>query len=318
MQTGNRDYYGKNQYWTPPNIGITQSLIGSALSNVTLNNNGDDLFDVVDIDDGQVIAPNENLPIQASNFKITATDEEIVADSQNACSVKVVQGFIDDIDHNLLTNYMTEAECDSKYLTKNGWQQDHYSDPPTTGYSKTEVDNTFATITTTNTISNNLTNNYYDKTTTDSTFATQSTVNTINNNLTNNYYTKTQVDEKLANIDLSDYATKEWVEAAISSGGDVGPVVATETGEYTDYAMNCYVDFNEDPTTGIDSTMYSTYGPRNHYNDGYASSWYVQSPLFSIKGSNDGRTYDIQILDEWVRNELEFRMRVVKTMPVEH
>ena len=37
MQTGNRDYFGKNQFWTPSNISITNSIIGDKLNNITLS-----------------------------------------------------------------------------------------------------------------------------------------------------------------------------------------------------------------------------------------------------------------------------------------
>ena len=39
MQTGNRDYFGRNQFWTPSNISITQSIIDDKLNNITLNDN---------------------------------------------------------------------------------------------------------------------------------------------------------------------------------------------------------------------------------------------------------------------------------------
>ena len=247
MYTGFSNGIGKNQMITPPTFALTQSLISDAIDDLGLNNNSNDLFhitvDGVEVAKDEVtgeeaniyIQPTLDVPIKAKNFTITAEDSDIVADENNACSVKIVRGFIDDIDDNLLNNYMTEAECDSKYLTKNGWNGS-YSDPATAGYSKTEVDNTFSTISTVNTLSNNLNTNYYTKTACDSTFATQTTVNTINNNLTNNYYTKTQVDNLIEGIDIPEnlvteeeleealepYATKTYVDNAIESAGNGG------------------------------------------------------------------------------------------------
>lgn len=274
--------YGKNNMWSSSSIGVTEALIRNA---VNLNNNGDDLFDVVD----DKIVPNADLPIQASNFKITSSDEDIVADNSNACSVGVVRDFIDDIDTKLLENYMTETECDSKYLTKNNWSGS-YTDPLTAGYSKAEVD---------------------------STFATQSTVNTINNNLTNNYYDKTQVDDKLANIDLSDYATKEWVEAAISSGGDIGPIIATESGTFETLTDETYVDLNASPTISTSMHLYDAYN-RNHYNEGFKSSYFLKSAKFTVKGYNTATgEYDQPVSDEGFRKELLFYGRAVKSVPDE-
>ena len=34
MQTGNREFNGKNQFWTPSNLGLTQSLIDNKLNNI--------------------------------------------------------------------------------------------------------------------------------------------------------------------------------------------------------------------------------------------------------------------------------------------
>ena len=159
MYTGFSNGIGKNQMITPPTFALTQSLISDAIDDLGLNNNSNDLFhitvDGVEVAKDEVtgeeaniyIQPTLDVPIKAKNFTITAEDSDIVADENNACSVKIVRGFIDDIDDNLLNNYMTEAECDSKYLTKNGWNGS-YSDPATAGYSKTEVDNTFSTIST--------------------------------------------------------------------------------------------------------------------------------------------------------------------------
>ena len=34
MQSGIREYAGKNKYWTPSNIGITGSMINNAINNI--------------------------------------------------------------------------------------------------------------------------------------------------------------------------------------------------------------------------------------------------------------------------------------------
>ena len=249
--------YGKNNMWSSSSIGVTQALIRNA---VNLNNNGDDLFDVVD----DKITPNEDLPLQASNFKITSTDEKIMADETNACSVKVVRGLISDIDNNLVENYMTETECDSKYLVKNGWIDGHYSDPATSGYSVAEVDAALSTKA-----------------------------------------NSADVDAK-----LEAYATKDWVEAAISSGSDIGPMVASQTGSYQSNTQYSYADFNASPTTSSPMHLFDSLN-RNHYNVGYRSSYYLKSAKFIIKGYNsETDAYDQDIYWEYVMKELECRMAV--------
>ena len=215
--------YGKNNMWSSSSIGVTQALIRNA---VNLNNNGDDLFDVVD----DKITPNEDLPLQASNFKITSTDEKIMADETNACSVKVVRGLISDIDNNLVENYMTETECDSKYLVKNGWIDGHYSDPATSGYSVAEVDAALSTK------------------------ANSADVDAALSTKANS----ADVDAK-----LEAYATKDWVEAAISSGSDIGPMVASQTGSYQSNTQYSYADFNASPTTSSSMHLFDSLN-RNH------------------------------------------------------
>ena len=290
--------YGKNNMWSSSSIGVTETLIRNA---VNLNNNGDDLFDVID----DKIVPNADLPLQASNFKITSTDEEIVADETNACSVKVVRNFINDIDTNLFENYMTETESDSKYLVKNGWISGHYSDPATSGYSVAEVDSALSAKANASDV--------YTKAQVDEALSTKANSADV--------YTKAQVDDLISGIDtgvtedelntkLEAYATKDWVEAAISSGSDVGPMVASQTGSYQSMSQYSYVDFNATPTTSSPMHLFDSLN-RNQYNEGYRSSYYLKSAKFSIKGYNsETGEYDRDIYWEYVMKELECRMVV--------
>ena len=34
MQSGNREYFGRNEYWTPSTIGLTQSLIDTSINKI--------------------------------------------------------------------------------------------------------------------------------------------------------------------------------------------------------------------------------------------------------------------------------------------
>ena len=36
MQTGNREYLGRNEFWTPSTIGLTQSLIDTSINKIEL------------------------------------------------------------------------------------------------------------------------------------------------------------------------------------------------------------------------------------------------------------------------------------------
>ena len=39
MQSGNREYFGRNEYWTPSTIGMTQSLIDTSINKIELKDN---------------------------------------------------------------------------------------------------------------------------------------------------------------------------------------------------------------------------------------------------------------------------------------
>ena len=258
--------YGKNCMWSSSNVGMTEALIKQAVS---LNNNGDDLFNVVDIEGGQAIAPNQDLPLQASNFKITSTDEQITADDTNACSVGVVRDFINDIDTRLLENYMTETECDSKYLTKNGWNGS-YTDPATEGYSKTEVDSALSNKANSSDV--------YTKAQVDSSLSTKANSSDV--------YTKAQVDDLISGIEpgiteeeleekLEDYATKDWVEAAIgSSGASTGIVVYTRSGTPSVLQTYHIESFETTPSFDINVTYIDSPNP---YATGYYATWLIET-----------------------------------------
>ena len=78
MQTGNRDYFGRNQYWTPSNISTTQSIINDKLNSIILNdNNSSELFSVNE--SSTAIQTVNNIPLEASQFIITGANEEIDA-----------------------------------------------------------------------------------------------------------------------------------------------------------------------------------------------------------------------------------------------
>ena len=44
MQTGNREYLGRNEFWTPSTIGLTQSLIDTSINKIELKDNSSEVF----------------------------------------------------------------------------------------------------------------------------------------------------------------------------------------------------------------------------------------------------------------------------------
>lgn len=118
-------------------------------------------------------------------------------------------------------------------------------------------------------------------------------------------YTKTQVDDLISDIGhgiteeeleeaLEPYATKDWVEAAISASGgnSKGVVVESEINETT---IN---DITLDHTNPSDKTTvligpYDGYEPQK-YQDGYYSTWFVDIPDFEIKYKDSGTAWSLE------------------------
>ena len=104
-------------------MGLTEGIIENT---VTLNGNGDSLFNITSGSSGQVIEPNENLPIQATNFKITSSNSDIAVDSKNAVNKSY-------LDEQTYTKAQTDSLLDDKANTSDV-------------YSKTEAGEVFETI----------------------------------------------------------------------------------------------------------------------------------------------------------------------------
>lgn len=108
MQSNNREFAGRNEFWTPSSIGLTQSMIDSSINNIQLNNNSSDLFK---IEDSKLKTVND-LPIESKNFIITGTNEEIDSNENNAVNKRYLINKITPLDN----KFMTQAQCDNRYL----------------------------------------------------------------------------------------------------------------------------------------------------------------------------------------------------------
>ena len=83
MQTGTREYLGKNKFWTPSNIAITQSIVDNSIANINLtDSNSSELFTTND--DKTAIQTKDGIPLEASQFRITSTNAEIGKNNSNA------------------------------------------------------------------------------------------------------------------------------------------------------------------------------------------------------------------------------------------
>ena len=150
MQSNNREFAGKNEFWTPSSIGLTQSMIDSSINNILLNDNSSDLFKIED----NKLKTVDDLPIESKNFIISGTNDEIDSNENNAVNKRYLSnkiGNLDDkymkkdvkslnlnelninsvSDHNLKISSVTEANTDpfitfSHTKPVNGINSTHY------------------------------------------------------------------------------------------------------------------------------------------------------------------------------------------------
>lgn len=108
MQSNNREFAGRNEFWTPSSIGLTQSMIDSSINNIQLNNNSSDLFKIED----SKLKIIDDLAIESKNFIISGTNDEIDSNENNAVNKRYLSNKIGNLDN----KYMTQAQCDNRYL----------------------------------------------------------------------------------------------------------------------------------------------------------------------------------------------------------
>ena len=217
MQTGNRDYFGRNQFWTPSNISITQSIIDDKLNNITLNdNNSSELFTVNG--SGTAIQTKNNIPLEASQFVITGSNEEIDANENNAVNKRYLSTKIDSLD-------------DKYFLKSNIINKDQ--DP--------SIDTVYSSDST-----KMLLNYKSDKTYVDENLDLKANAAEVNNELNlkanaNDVYTKTEIDDKLSDVAILDNVyTKQEIDAMEEGLVDCSKYSDTysETSEHTTYLNN--------------------------------------------------------------------------------
>ena len=217
MQTGNREYFGRNQFWTPSNISITQSIIDDKLNNITLNdNNSSELFTVNG--SGTAIQTKNNIPLAASQFIITGSNEEIDANENNAVNKRYLSTKINSLD-------------DKYFLKSNIINKDQ--DP--------SIDTVYSSDST-----KMLLNYKSDKTYVDENLDLKANIVDVNNGLAkkaniNDVYNKTDIDDKLSDVAILDNVyTKQEIDSMEEGLVDCSVYSDTysETSEHTTYLNN--------------------------------------------------------------------------------
>ena len=164
MQSNNREYIGRNEFWTPSTIALTQSMIDSSINNINLKDNSTNLFTVENNKLKSVIPmvceePTENEEISNKKYiddKITDLDGKYLEklDAQyNYVTKTLLNQKVNEINNNLGSNYYTIENCNSLhdnlmevcgnfFLTKSAAESTYAkkSDIPSQNISSTSLD----------------------------------------------------------------------------------------------------------------------------------------------------------------------------------
>ena len=111
MQSGNREYIGRNEFWTPSTIGITQSLIDTSINKIELKDNTADLFTV------------ENNKLK-SNIQMICDDP---TDNEDIVNKKYVDDKDNEVQRNMSSKFITPTQANRMFASK--------SDIPTITFS---------------------------------------------------------------------------------------------------------------------------------------------------------------------------------------
>ena len=87
----------KNQMFTPPIIGLTSSIVNDKLNSISLNNNNSSELFIIN-ETADAIQTKNNIPLEASQFVITGTNEEIDADEDNAVNKRYLSTKINSLE----------------------------------------------------------------------------------------------------------------------------------------------------------------------------------------------------------------------------
>ena len=111
MQSGNREYIGRNEFWTPSTIGLTQSLIDTSINKIELKDNTADLFTV------------ENNKLKA-NIQMICDDP---TDNEDIVNKKYVDDKGKEIQRDASSKFITPVQANRMFASK--------SDIPTITFS---------------------------------------------------------------------------------------------------------------------------------------------------------------------------------------
>lgn len=113
MQSGSREYVGRNEFWTPSTIGLTQSLIDTSINKIELKDNSSEsnLFTV------------ENNKLK-SNIQMICDDP---TDNEDISNKKYVDDKGNEIQRNMSSKFITPSQAVQMFASKSDIPKISYS-----------------------------------------------------------------------------------------------------------------------------------------------------------------------------------------------
>lgn len=112
MQSNNREYIGRNEFWTPSTIGLTQSMIDNSINNISLKDNSSELFTV----ENNKIVPSTSLTCEEPEEDNEVANKEYVDTTVTSRTNTIVNNFLLKTVAN--NTYLKKTDAASTYLTK--------------------------------------------------------------------------------------------------------------------------------------------------------------------------------------------------------
>ena len=111
MQSGTRDYVGRNQMLTPPAYSIYNQLKTDADEGLWTQTS-----------DGTAIEPIDDVNVTANLFKCYTNNKTLNSDNNNLVTAGYVKEYVEHLNDDVLVNYMDQDECDARYVQKSVYE----------------------------------------------------------------------------------------------------------------------------------------------------------------------------------------------------
>ena len=210
MQSNNREYIGRNEFWTPSTIGLTQSMIDASINNISIKDNSSELFTV----------ENNKLKSNIPMICDEPTESNEVANKE----------YID-------SNYLKISTAETNYATKDNYIDDISNLTSDVFDIKRDLQNKYCTKMEMNMINENLKSDMnlrLKRSDAESTYAKKTDISGLATISTTSFSVVTSAANKITITDLPSRGTGSRVEIPIPSS-----VTGNTKIVFIDFVISC-------------------------------------------------------------------------------